>query len=182
MIITNTFWRTQILLETTAEEREPETTQHTAGARCALAQGDYTHRPHQVNTTVHLELTIECGLSKGPPMLYYKCGPQSVLENAYYELYNDRPRQLIELPQQQTSCSYSGQNHQRSIFNRRSIETWHMPKSEGACSRIVDKTCFVSETVLFGNQPNWREFRAITLIVITITTCNIMTTIIWRRE
>jgi len=59
-----------------------ETTPHTAGACRALAQGDYTHRHHQVATIVQ-----NVGCQRGPPMLYYKYGPQSVLENSYYELY-----------------------------------------------------------------------------------------------
>jgi len=71
-----------MLLATTAEERGAGNTAHTASACRALAQGDYTHRQHQVATIVHLDLAIECGLSKGPPTLYYKYGPQSVLENS----------------------------------------------------------------------------------------------------
>jgi uncharacterized membrane protein len=55
-----------------------------------------------------------------------------------------------------------------------------MPYSEGACSRIMGKTCVVSKTLLFENQLNWCEFRTIIIVVITITTCN-MTTITRRR-
>jgi len=45
----------------------------------------------------------------------------------------------------------------------------------------MDKTCFVSKTLLFENQLNWCELRAIiiviVIIIIIITTCN-MTAII----
>jgi len=47
------------------------TIQHITSACRALVQGDYTHRQNQVAIIVHLELTIKCGLSKGPPILCY---------------------------------------------------------------------------------------------------------------
>jgi len=59
-----------------------ETSQYITDARRALAQGDYTYRHNPVAKTVHQELVIKCGLSNGPPMLYYTCAPQFVLENS----------------------------------------------------------------------------------------------------
>jgi hypothetical protein len=66
------------------------TIQHVTSACHALAQGDYTYRQNQVAIIVHLKLTIKCGLSKGPSMLYYKYEPQSVSEDSRYKSYYDR--------------------------------------------------------------------------------------------
>ena len=56
----------------------------------ALAQGNYTIHHNQVANTVHPELAIRCGLSKGPPMLYHEYEPQFILENSTCKLYYDR--------------------------------------------------------------------------------------------
>jgi predicted amidophosphoribosyltransferase len=61
-----------------------ETIQIITGACHAPAQGDYTHCHNEVANIVHPELAIKCGLSKKPPMPYYKYEPQSVLENSNY--------------------------------------------------------------------------------------------------
>ena len=45
------------------------TIQHIKSVCRALAQSDYTHRHSQMNTIP--QLAVKCGLSKGPPMLYY---------------------------------------------------------------------------------------------------------------
>ena len=45
------------------------------------------HRHNQVANTVTQELAMKCGLSKEPPMSYYKYDPQSVLQNATYNMY-----------------------------------------------------------------------------------------------
>jgi hypothetical protein len=55
-----------------------------------IAQGYYTHRHHQAANIVHQKLVIKCGLSKVPPMPYYKYEPQSVLKNFSYKLYYNR--------------------------------------------------------------------------------------------
>lgn len=56
----------------------------------ALTQGNYTHHHNQAANTVHPELAIRYGLSKGPPMLYHEYEPQSILENSTCKLYHDR--------------------------------------------------------------------------------------------
>ena len=48
------------------------------------------HRHNQVANTVTQELAMKCGLSKEPPMSYYKYDPQSELQNATYSMYYDR--------------------------------------------------------------------------------------------
>jgi len=40
-----------------------------------IAQGYYTHHHHQAANIVHQKLAINCGLSKVPPMPYYKYKP-----------------------------------------------------------------------------------------------------------
>jgi hypothetical protein len=67
-----------------------ETIQHKTDVCCALTQGDYTHRHNQGDSIVHQELPIKCGLSKGPPMPYYRYEPQSVLEKSNYKVYYAR--------------------------------------------------------------------------------------------
>jgi len=62
----------------------------------ALAHSDYIHHS-QVASIVCEELAIECGLSKGWPMTYYKYEPQSMLENSNYKLYYDKSIIKIEL-------------------------------------------------------------------------------------
>ena len=44
------------------------TIQPITGACLALTEGDYVHCHNKVANVVHQELTIKCGLSKGPPM------------------------------------------------------------------------------------------------------------------
>ena len=56
----------------------------------ALAQDDYILRHSQVANIVHKELVIKCGLSKEPPIPYYKYEPHYVLENSNYKLCYDR--------------------------------------------------------------------------------------------
>ena len=70
--------------------REIRKHSHIPGACRVLGQGDYKHRRYQVANIVHQELAIKFGLSKGPPMLYYKYEPQSVLENSGCKRYCDR--------------------------------------------------------------------------------------------
>jgi hypothetical protein len=48
------------------------------------------HRQNQVANNVNQELAMKCGLSKQPPMPYYKFDPQSVLQNATYNTYYNR--------------------------------------------------------------------------------------------
>jgi len=91
------------------------TIQHTTSACCALAQGNYIHHQNQVAIIVHQELTIKCGLSKGPPILYYKHEPQSVSENSRYKPSYDRPRITDQTTQNNRPDIV--QNHQRSILN-----------------------------------------------------------------
>jgi len=44
------------------------------------------NRHNQVANTVTQELAMKCELSKEPPMSYYKYDPQSVLQNATYNM------------------------------------------------------------------------------------------------
>jgi len=67
-----------------------ETIQHITGACGALGQGSYSHLHNHVADIVHQELLIKYGLSKGPPMPYYKYEPHNqCCENCGYELYYD---------------------------------------------------------------------------------------------
>jgi hypothetical protein len=56
----------------------------------ALAQDDYNHFHNQVANIFHQELAMKFRLLKAPPMLYYKCEPQSVLEDSIFKLHYDR--------------------------------------------------------------------------------------------
>jgi hypothetical protein len=63
---------------------------HITGACSALAQGDFTHCHIQVTNIVHEEMSIKCGLWKGPPVSYCKYELQSVLEKCKCKLKYDR--------------------------------------------------------------------------------------------
>jgi len=47
-----------------------ENIQRITGACLALAKSDYTHRHNQVASIVRQEVSIKCGQSNGPPMVY----------------------------------------------------------------------------------------------------------------
>jgi hypothetical protein len=68
-----------------------ENIQHITSDCHAHAPGDYTHCHNQVANIILQYHAIKCGLSKGPPIPYYKYKPQSVLENSSCKLYCDRP-------------------------------------------------------------------------------------------
>jgi hypothetical protein len=71
-------------------------------------QGEHTHCHSHVANTVHQELAMKCGLSRGQAMPYYKYEPQSESENFSYKLqyvksittyraiHNYRPTQLYQ--------------------------------------------------------------------------------------
>jgi hypothetical protein len=57
------------------------TMQRKAGAQ----RPDYTHLPNQAAKIAHQETAVKCGMSKGPPMPYYKYKHQ----HSHYKLHHD---------------------------------------------------------------------------------------------
>ena len=47
----------------------------------------FHHRHHEEASTDHQDLAVRCGLSDGPPVLYYKYEPQYLLENCNRKMY-----------------------------------------------------------------------------------------------